>query len=132
MVNLLKIKKKMRFIKTGNIYIVIRITGNRDNILGISFGNKYNNENNIEVIEWNFPKCDNTTIRTSKTELLNQVLSGLNYINQHLGTNYTLSKIYYVASEDGSCLVYQTLIRSLIRHYYEGKEFLYYEGKEFL
>lgn len=113
----------MGFTKTDNIYKITRVTGNRDNILGISFGNKYSTENNIEVIEWNFLNISSSKIRTSKTEVLNQVLSGLNSINQSLGTSYTLSKIYYVPSEDRSCLVYQTLIRSLIKHYYEGKEF---------
>jgi len=113
----------MGFTKKDNIYKITRVTGNRDNILGISFGNKHSTENNIEVIEWNFPNIGSSKIRTSKTEVLNQVLSGLNSINQSLGTSYTLSKIYYVPSEDGTCLVYQTLIRSLIKHYYEGKEF---------
>lgn len=68
------------------------MTGNRDNIscssksiithiLGISFGNKHSIENNIEVIKLNFPNIDNNNIRTSKTEVLNQVLSGLNFRN---------------------------------------------------
>lgn len=95
----------------------------KDNILGIFFDNKNSTENNIEVIEQNFPNIGSSKIRTSKTEVLNQVLSDLNSINQSLGTSDTLSKIYYIQSEDGSCLVYQTLIRSLIKHYYEGKEF---------
>ena len=95
----------------------------KDNILGISFDNRNSTENNIEVIEWNFSNTGSSKVRTSKTEVLNQVLSGLNSINQSLRTTYTLSEIYYVPSEDGSCLVYQTLIRSLIKHYYEGKEF---------
>lgn len=113
----------MEFTRKHNIYKITRVTGNRDNILGISFGNKHTTKNNIEVIEWNFSNIGSSKIRTSKTEVLNQVLSGLNSINQSLETSYTLSKIYYVPSEDGSCLVYQTLIRSLIKHYYEGKEF---------
>lgn len=113
----------MGFTKKDNIYRITQVTGNRDNILGISFGTKHSTENNIEVIEWNFPNIRTTKIRTSKTEVLNQVLSGLNSINQYLGTNYRLSKIYYVPSEDRSCLVYQTLIRRLIKHYSEGKEF---------
>ena len=113
----------MGFTKKDNIYKITRVTGNRDNILGISFDNRNSTENNIEVIEWNFPNIGSSKIRTSKTEVLNQVLSGLNSINQCLGTSYRLSKIYYVPSEDGSCLVYQTLIRRLIKHYYEGKEF---------
>ena len=86
----------MGFTKKDNIYKITRVTGNRDNILGISFGNKNVTKNNIEVIEWNFPNISSSKIRTSKTEVLNQVLSGLNSINQSLGTSYTLSKIYYV------------------------------------
>ena len=97
------------------------MTGNRDNILGICFGNKNSTQDNIEIIEWNFPNSKN--IRTSKIEVLNQVLEGLNSINEVLGTNYTLSKIYYVPSEDSSCFAYRTLIRGLIIHYHEGKEF---------
>ena len=41
----------MGFTKKHNIYKITRVTGNRDNILGISFGNKHSTENNIEVIE---------------------------------------------------------------------------------
>jgi len=114
---------QMGFMKKGNVYKITQMTGNRDNILGISFGNKDSNENDIEIIEWDFPNIDSSKIRTSKTEVLNQILSGLNSINKALGTSYTLSKIYYVPSEDGSCFVYQTLIRKLIKHYYEGKKF---------
>jgi hypothetical protein len=111
--------EKMGFTKKDNIYRITRMTGNRDNILGVSFGNK----DSIEVIEWYFPNSDKSIIRTSKEEVLEQVLSGLNSINQSLGTSYQLSKIYYVPSEDGSSLIYQTLIRRLINHYHEGKEF---------
>jgi hypothetical protein len=102
------------------------MTGNRDNILGISFAEKDTIEDNIEVIEWDFPNIPNTDksrIRTSKEEVLQQVLSGLNSMNEYFGTNYQLSKIYYVPSEDGSNLIYQTLIRRLIRHYHNGNEF---------
>lgn len=113
----------MQFIKKDNIYEIVRITGNQDNILGISFGNKHSTENNIEVIEWDFPNTRSSKIRTSKTEVLNQVLSGLNSVNQALGTSYTLSKIYYVPADDGSYRVYDTLLKILIRHYHEGKEF---------
>ena len=108
----------MRFSKTNNIYKIIRIIGSQDNILGISFG-----EDDIEVIEWNFNNIDKSRIQTSKEEVLEQVLSGLESVNQSLGTNYKLSKIYYVPLEDGSSLIYQTLIRKLIKHYYERKEF---------
>jgi hypothetical protein len=45
----------MNYIKRGNIYIVTRMKGNRDNILGVCFSEnaEKNNENNIDIIKWN-------------------------------------------------------------------------------
>jgi hypothetical protein len=111
------------FFKDGNIYKVTRITGHDDNILGISFADKTSGENPIEVVEWYFPHSDRSRIRTSKEEVLTQVLAGLKSINEDLGTDYQLSKIYYVPSEDGSNLMYQSLIRMLLKHYHSGNEF---------
>ncbi len=125
----------MAFFKKGNIYQVTQTPSySRSNILGISFTKKANSEDTIEVIEWNFPKSnfrkllekrtakwnqsDSSKIKTSKEEVLKQVLSGLNWINEALGTDYPLSKIYYVPSENGSDCIYKTLIIKLIRHYY--------------
>ena len=108
----------MRFSKTNNIYKIIRITGSQDNILGISFG-----EDNIEVIEWNFNNIDKIRIRTSKEEVLKQVLSGLESVNQSLGTNYKLSQIYFLPFDSGTNSVYNLLICKLIRHYHSGNKF---------
>ena len=66
----------MQFSKTNNIYKVIRITGSQDNILGISFIEKSSNKNTIEVVEWDFPNIDRRKTKTSKEEVLNQVISG--------------------------------------------------------
>ena len=38
----------MQFIKTGNIYKIVRMSGAQDNILGISFGE----DNKMEILEW--------------------------------------------------------------------------------
>ena len=108
----------MRFSKTNNIYKIIRITGSQDNILGISFG-----EDNIEVIEWNFNNIDKIRIRTSKEEVLEQVLSGLESVNQSLGTNYKLSQIYFSPFDISTNRIYSGLIAALIRHYHSGNEF---------
>ena len=108
----------MRFSKTNNIYKIIRITGSQDNILGISFG-----EDDIEVIEWNFNNIDKSRIRTSKEEVLEQVLSGLESVNQSLGTNYKLSKIYFSPFDISKNRIYSGLIAALIRHYHSGNEF---------
>ena len=108
----------MRFSKTNNIYKIIRITGSQDNILGISFG-----EDDIEVIEWNFNNIDKSRIRTSKEEVLEQVLSGLESVNQSLGTNYKLSKIYFSPFDISTNRIYSGLIAALIRHYHSGNKF---------
>ena len=83
----------MRFSKTDNIYKIIRITSSQDNILSISFGEDY-----VQVIEWNFNNSDRSKIRTSKEEVLEQVLFGLESVNKSLETNYKLSKIYFSIS----------------------------------
>ena len=113
----------MGFFKKDNIYRITRITGSQDNILGVAFDDKDISENNIKVIEWDFPNIDKSKIRTSKEEVLEQVLSGLLSVNQSLGTNYKLSQIYFSPFDSGTNSVYNLLICKLIRHYHSGNEF---------
>lgn len=115
--------KVMRFSKTGNIYKIIRIIGSQDNILGISFVETNSSEADIEVIEWNFSNSDRSRIRTSKEEVLEQVLSSLESVNKSLGTNYKLSKIYFSPFDISTNRIYSALIAALIRHYHSGNEF---------
>ena len=113
----------MQFTRIENIYRVIRATSNESNILGVCFNENQTNDNTIQIIDLKFPNINDSTIQTSHNELLDQVINGLNCFNESFQTNYKLSKIYYVPSENGSGLRYQYLIRPLIRHYHEGKEF---------
>ena len=113
----------MGFFIKDNIYRITRITGSQDNILGVAFDDKNNSDNNIEVIEWDFPNIDKSRIRTSKEEVLEQVISGLRNKNNHLKTNYKLSKIYFSPYDSGSNSVYRLLICRLIDHYHSGGEF---------
>lgn len=111
----------MRFYKTGNIYKVIRMTGNQDNYLGVSFAE--NDENSIDLIEVPVRNPKKQKIEPSKDEVLNEVLSGLKEVNESLGTSYRLSKIYYAPSSDGPTSTYQYLTRALIRRYHRKEEF---------
>lgn len=113
----------MRFTKKDGIYKIILQSGARNNILGVTFNGKNKSDNNIEVIEWDFPNSDRSKIRTSKEEVLEQVLSGLEYINNSLGTNYKLSKIYFSPFDTSKDRVYTGLLAILIRHYNSGNEF---------
>ena len=120
----------MQFSKNGEIYKVIRITGSQDNYLGISFAEEEISD--PEVIELKleptiqtrpFYSVINHPIITTKKEVKQQVLVGLDFINQSLGTNYQLSHIYFVPSDSCKHQVYKLLTERLIRHYHEGKEF---------
>ena len=111
------------YFKKDKIYKIVRITGSQDNILGISFFETNSNEATLEVIEWNFRNTDRSKIKTSKEEVAEQVLSGLEWINKSLGTNYTLSKIYFSPFDLPANRIYSALIKSLIRHYHMGNKF---------
>ena len=62
-------------------------------------------------------------IRTSKKEVLEQIISGLESVNKSFGTNYKLSKIYFLPSDTVSNSVYELLIYKLIRNYHSGNKF---------
>ena len=113
----------MKFFKKDNIYRIIRITGSQDNILGVAFDDKNKTDNNIEVIEWDFLNIAKSRLRTSKEEVLEQVLSELESVNQSLGTNYKLSKIYFSSFDSETNSIYNLLICKLIKHYHSGNEF---------
>ena len=83
--------------------------------MGISFG-----EDDVEVSGWNFNNIDRSKIQISKE----QVLYSLKLINESLGTNYKLSKIYFSPFDIRVNGIYSALISVLIRHYYNGNEFL--------
>lgn len=116
----------MKFSQIENIYRVIRESNRESNILCVCFNENKTNENTIQIIDLKFPNIEDTKIRTSHTELLDQVLNGLDSVNESFQTNYKLSKIYYVPSDDGSGFIYRNLTHALIRHYHEGKEFKKY------
>ena len=51
----------------------------------------------MKKLEWSVKKDDR--IRTSKKEVLEQIISSLGSINQSLETNDKLSKIYFLPSD---------------------------------
>jgi hypothetical protein len=111
----------MRFSKTDdNIFKIERITGNQNNILGISFSE---DDIEVKVIEWYFNNTDKSKILTSKEEVLEQVFVGLKAVNESLQTNYKLSKIYFSPFDIPANGIYSRLIARLIIHYHNGNEF---------
>lgn len=109
----------MEFVKINGVYIVTRITGSQDNILGVIFTQE--KENKVKLIQW--PIRKNEKIKTSAEEVLKQVSAGLKFKNEAFKTDYKLSHIYFVPSESPQYEVYTFLIGILIRHYHTGGEF---------
>jgi hypothetical protein len=110
----------MGFTKKDNIYKITRMTDNCDSFLGMYFAG--NTEHNPEVIEVQIRNPKKKKNQPSKDEISKQVLSGLESINQFLGTSYELSSIYYPPSSDGVSSIYQGLISRLIRPYHIGNK----------
>ena len=108
----------MRFSKTGDIYKISKMTGNKDSFLGIRFSE--NSEETTEVIEVSIKYPKNINKNVSKDKILEKVNFGLSVGNKSLKTDYKLSHIYYVASLDS---VYEDLIQRLIIHYHLDKKF---------
>ena len=111
------------FTKKNNIYRITRMTGSNDNFLGISFAENSQENSDPQIIEYEIGNPREYNKPLVKEEILEYVLKGLKVINQALGTNYRLSKIYYVPSSDGPSELYESLIKRLIRHYHEGNKF---------
>ena len=109
----------MKFTKTDGIYKIVRITGVHDNILGVCFTE--NDNEPLEIIEWDLKNRE--TIKTSRSEIESQVLSGLRLVNQYLNTNYRVSKIYYAPVDNPSNSVYEFLIQELVKHLHNNGVF---------
>ncbi|MDH2433501.1 hypothetical protein QCD60_13050 [Pokkaliibacter sp. MBI-7] len=108
----------MQFIKDGEIYKIARITGSQDNILGVCFSE---DEVPVEIISWSIKK--GAKIKSSPTQVLNQVLSGLEVANSVSKKKYHLSKIYFLPSDAPSNSVYKLLTKELINRIDKGLKF---------
>ena len=101
------------------VYTNRRYTGTAINILGICFGE----ENTMEVIEWPKLKWQHGEIPVSKELVLSAVKSCLPVLNEAYGTDYKISKIYFVPSDAPSEDSYILLASQIIRRFIEGGEF---------
>ena len=116
----------VRFFIKGDIYGITRMTGNQDNILGIFFAEKNTseyNKDNIQLIAWDSSNSEKIPIRMAENEVLTQVFLGLNSFNEALGTDYQITKIYYVTSGYGSGNIYRGLTLRVLERYHSGIEY---------
>jgi len=101
----------MQFIFDGEVYKVIRVTGPSHNLLGISFSNSKNSLVETEILQIS----DNKNETIFGKDVKEQVLLGLNEINEELDTNYKIKKIQFVISDTPSDIIYKELTKEIIK-----------------
>ena len=101
----------MQFTYDGELYKVIRVTGPSHNLLGISFANSESKSLDIEVLQIDGEKRESILADNVKE----QVLLGINEINEELNTNYKLKKIQFLTSDTLSEDIYKELVKELVK-----------------
>ena len=102
----------MQFIFDGEFYKVTRVTGVSYNFLAISFGENANGLVDIEGLKINDEEKEFIFEKSVKE----QVLLGLNEINNELATNYKVEKIQFIVSDTPSDIIYRNLIKEIVMY----------------
>jgi hypothetical protein len=105
----------MQYVFDGQFYKVVKVTGPRHNLLGLSFG---------ECAE---PAVialgDDKSHAIVAEEVLQQVISGVDDMNAKLGTTYLVKQIQFVLSDTPSNSIYRELAQSIVKRLHEAGEF---------
>jgi len=109
----------MQFIKDGEVYKVIRITGPTHNIVGLVFSDIPNCEINV------VPLGEKTEISKISAEAVKkQVIEGLELINSELGLQYKIKEIQFDPSDSPSKCIYKELTMEIVNHVNFGHTFI--------
>ncbi|MCB0486029.1 MAG: hypothetical protein KDC47_07535 [Flavobacteriaceae bacterium] len=111
----------MQFYFDGEFYKAIKVTGPAHNLLGISICSSNNGDQSIEHASLG------SEVETIKNmtfhEVKEQVIDGLQEINNSLGTSYIIDKIQFLQSDSTSETIYKELTIAIIKRLFEGGEF---------
>ena len=100
----------MQFVRDGELFRVISITGPTHNLLGLMFGGQEGDEVDIDVMDI---KPDETK-QLDATEVKRQVCEGVDAANQAFGTRYLLKRIQFVPSDSPPAENYRTLAMKVV------------------
>lgn len=109
----------MQFIYDGNFYKVVRVTGPRHNLLGLSFGDI---DINAEVVALEIANGEVELVEAK--DVLEQVKTGVAAANMELGVDYKIMSIQYVPSDSPSKTVYAELAKEIVRRLANEGEFV--------
>lgn len=109
----------MQFVFDGKFYKAIKITGPAHNMLGLALEEIKNHE--IEIISLGSRMIAENNI--NELDVKNQVLSGIETINNEFGLKYFIAKIQFIPSDTPSESVYTELTIEIIRRLITGGKF---------
>lgn len=109
----------MQFIKDKGLYKVARITGPTHNLLAIRLS-----DSKCSTKVTALPVKQGEVERLDGEEILTQVLSGLESINQELGKEYFVSEIQFIPSDSKPTSAYRLLVQELVKRIDEEGEFV--------
>lgn len=111
----------MKFIKDGEIYKVIWISGPKHNLLGLVFTDQNIKKDQVKLIQLNNNRNEADIVNS--LDIKEQVFAGLNEINSQLALNYNIKEIHYVSSDTPSADIYKELTKEIIKKLNGGFEF---------
>ena len=109
----------MQFIYDDGVYKVARVASSQHNFLGISFADSCEN---VEIVE--LPLKSGERHAVARDMVLSQVIEGLQQMNDELGTQYYIEKVFFVPSDTPSDLVYKFLTIELIKRVHNKESFV--------
>lgn len=111
----------MQFLFDGEFYKAIKITGPKHNLLGLRFTSANDIIKKLEVIA--LQKDKNSAVTITVDEVKNQVMKGLDEINEELNTNYKIIQIQFIPSDTASTTVYKELTKEIVKQLVTGNGF---------
>lgn len=100
----------MQFVRDGELYKVISITGPTHNFLGLMFGGQEGSEIDVDVMDI---KPDEPK-KLDAGEIKMQVCQGVEAANKALGTRYCIKRIQFVPSDSPPADNYRTLAMKVV------------------
>jgi len=115
----------MQFIKTGEVYKAVRITGPTHNLLALSFyGPDEEGPATVESMRHGEPTQSE---ELDGTEIRRYVLAGVNRADSRLGSKHHVRVIQFVANDSPDLDAYSLLAERIVERMERGEE---YDGNE--
>ncbi|NQT11275.1 MAG: hypothetical protein HQ582_00910 [Planctomycetes bacterium] len=115
----------MQFIKTGEVFKAVRITGPTHNLLGLSF---YGLDEEGAVTVEPMQHGESTQSETlDGNEIRRHVLEGVDRADSRLGSKHCVRVIQFVASDSADLDAYSLLAERIVERVERGGE---YDGNE--